>query len=355
MPTGNNMKILPISPYFSERPWGSHRLFSLKGLPASLEQEKIYGESWEVSTLREGLTSIGEKNLLEFLQRPLPYVVKLISTSMELSVQVHPNDEYAYKEERELGKNECWVILNCQPDSGIYLGFRKEFLEKYKDDEAKLKQDFFDGLFSLIPIDEILNFYPVRSGDYFFIPAGTVHAIGKNIDLIEFQSASGLTYRIWDWDRTDSKGNKRELHLKKSMDVLNFSVESNQLTYFQSFPNIYQLRETQTLYTNFSDSRFQFQIHFFCWPKNFSSEEFTEKRKVWLQTLKNVLSGSPAADKKNIIGTLTMLDGGIRFKEYHLASFTTYLLQSENLFVSHGDDFDFHGQGAFFLLTCILS
>ncbi len=173
-----------------------------------------------------GLEPIGET--LEISEKTLPYLAKFIDTNEALSIQVHPGDEYARIHENSLGKSECWIILEAEIDAGIFLGLKsyvtKEFLE--------------NALLEKKEINELLNFYPVEKGDFFFVPAGSIHAIGAGVTLAEVQQNSGITYRVWDWNRVDLLGNARDLHVKKSIDVIEFAQEKNNPDYFQMKKNL---------------------------------------------------------------------------------------------------------------------
>ena len=162
---------------------------------------KIWGhERWAISSLPEGPSLSNEKPIGE-----IPYLLKIIETSQKLSVQVHPHDEYARLHENSSGKAECWLILNAAPDARIYLGLKKD-----------IDKTAFINHLDNNTIEKALMHYPVKRGDFFFVPPGTVHAIGANITLMELQQNSGITYRMWDW------GRGRELHFQKCMDVINF-------------------------------------------------------------------------------------------------------------------------------------
>lgn len=204
--------------------WGGSKLETLKNIKHDPNAVEGIGETWEISIHKDGPSFVGEQKLNQILEEEeLTYLVKLIDTSDDLSIQVHPGDEYASRYENSLGKTECWIILEAEEKSGIYLGFKagvtKERFQKAIEDKEK--------------INEYLNFYEVKKGDFFYVPAGSIHAIGSGITLAEVQQNSGITYRVWDWDRVDSKGNPRELHVKKSLDVLNFEPELNTLSYFR--------------------------------------------------------------------------------------------------------------------------
>ena len=134
----------------------------------------------------------------------------MIASSDKLSVQVHPSDEYALKNEGQYGKTEGWLILDKKEDSSLIIGHNaknKEELENY------VKNDDFKGL---------LKEVKVNRGDFFPIEAGTIHAIGKNIVLLEVQQSSDVTYRFYDYHRVDKNGNERELHIKKACEVTSF-------------------------------------------------------------------------------------------------------------------------------------
>lgn len=199
--------------------WGGKKLEAMKGLP-----------------LEAGAVPVGET--LEINDPKLPYLAKFIDTSDELSIQVHPHDEYARIHENSSGKTECWLILSAAPGAGIYLGLKpnvtKEVLKK--------------SLLEKKPINELLNFYPVTKGDFFFVPAGSIHAIGRDITLAEVQQNSGITYRVWDWERMDEKGNPRELHVEKSLDVINFDPSNNLIKFFKTVSeNVFNLPSSSIL------------------------------------------------------------------------------------------------------------
>jgi mannose-6-phosphate isomerase len=140
-----------------------------------------------------------------------PLLVKFIDAKGDLSIQVHPNDDYALEHEHQYGKNEMWYILDCEPGASLYMGFNRNVSRE----EVKMRVENNTIL-------EVLNKVPTHPGDVFFIPAGTVHAIGAGNLICEIQQSSNCTYRLYDFDRRDKYGNPRELHLEKALDVLNF-------------------------------------------------------------------------------------------------------------------------------------
>ncbi|MCL2627972.1 MAG: class I mannose-6-phosphate isomerase [Oscillospiraceae bacterium] len=184
-------------------------------------KEYIWGtESWEVSTHPDGLCTIanGEfagQTLKEAVGCDIPVLIKTIDANDSLSLQVHPNDEYAQRVENQRGKNEMWYIAAAEPGAELILGFSEEI------SKTELRE--------LIKSGELLTkvrHVPVKAGDCYCIPAGMLHAIGKGIKIIEVQQSSNVTYRVYDYDRRDSLGNPRELHIDKAIDVLDTTLQA---------------------------------------------------------------------------------------------------------------------------------
>ena len=227
---------LKFKPIYKEKIWGGRSLARkfARELPAG-----PIGESWELSSYGDDISIITNGDyaglsLLELIAQKrqevlgselsgkdrklssnnlFPLLVKIIDARDNLSVQVHPDDAYAEKNESAgSGKTELWYILNAEPGARIIYGL-KDGVTRDQFTRAVGSPDFLD----------LLNFVPVKTGDYFYIPAGTVHAIGKGVMLAEIHQTSDLTYRIYDWDRTDEDGNSRELHIDKAIDVINFN------------------------------------------------------------------------------------------------------------------------------------
>ena len=140
-----------------------------------------------------------------------PLLIKLIDAKENLSIQVHPSDDYALKYENSFGKSEMWHIISADESSGLYVGLNKDYSKK------DIKKALEEGT-----ILECLNFFKVKPGDTFVINPGTIHAIGKGVRLIEIQQNSNLTYRLYDYNRVDSNGNPRELHINKALEVINY-------------------------------------------------------------------------------------------------------------------------------------
>ena len=144
-----------------------------------------------------------------------PLLIKLIDACDKLSVQVHPDDNYAKKEGLPAGKTEMWYILDAKPGAKLVYGMRKDI--PLSDSEIKKAAD--DGT-----LEKYLNYCEVKKGDVFFIPAGLVHAIGEGILIAEVQQNSNTTYRMYDYDRRDKNGNRRELHVDKAIEVIDKSL-----------------------------------------------------------------------------------------------------------------------------------
>lgn len=189
-------KIARLTPYISQKIWGH--------------------ESFEVSTHKAGESLIGHLPLSGFIQ--LNYLVKFIHTFDDLSIQVHPSDEYAKIHNHDKGKTECWLILDAKEDASIFLGFKN----------GVTKKEFRTAIDNGLNVEHFLESYKVKPGDFYTVPAGTIHAIGGGISLLEIQQSSGVTYRVWDYKRKDDKGMERELHVEDAFQVLNFNQDFNE-------------------------------------------------------------------------------------------------------------------------------
>lgn len=194
------MRPYKADPVIMEKVWGGSKLGKYN---KKIKGGNI-GESWETGSL--------EGNA--------PVLIKLIDAKEILSVQVHPNDEFAMKAENaKCGKSEAWVVLECEEDAFIIYGFNKLI------GKEELRDLLEKGL-----ISEVLNYVKVKKGDCIYIPSGTVHSLGKGILVYEIQQPSDLTYRIYDWDRKDLQGKTRELHIDKAVEVINYSNELPPIT-----------------------------------------------------------------------------------------------------------------------------
>ena len=167
--------------------------------------EKVWGyENWIVSTHKVGQSKRAEdnENISNILGNDYPLLIKLIQANETLSVQVHPEDDYAAKVENTYGKTECWYILDAKPNATLGCGLNKDYT---REELATAIQNN--------TLDNCLKYVPVEKGDFVFIPAGTVHAIQGGLRILEIQQPSDVTYRLYDW------GRPREIHIEKGLDV----------------------------------------------------------------------------------------------------------------------------------------
>ncbi|HSG17017.1 MAG TPA: type I phosphomannose isomerase catalytic subunit, partial [Anaerolineae bacterium] len=210
--------------------WGGRNLERLgRQLPSG-----ITAESWDIAAHQNGTTMVDNGHyagkLLTEVQQELgldligrnsswaqdrgkfPLLVKLLDANRPLSVQVHPNDDYAMANEgNELGKSEMWVVLHAEPDARLILGV------KPGTSRASFRQAILDGR-----LEPLLHSFPAKTDDYICVPAGSLHAIMGGLIIAEIQQNSDTTYRVYDWNRLGSDGRPRPLHVEKALDVINF-------------------------------------------------------------------------------------------------------------------------------------
>ena len=233
------MNPMLLSPAFKDYLWGGTRLKEEFGKKSDLD---IVAESWELSTHKDGQSVVasGEfagMTLGEFVEKNpsvlgenckkfefFPILIKFIDAKDNLSIQVHPDDEYALKNTGGYGKTEMWYILDCEEGASLYYGFKEEITKE------QFKASIEDNT-----LLDYLNKVEVKKGDVYFIEAGTVHAIGKGIVICEIQQNSNTTYRVYDYDRRDAQGNARELHVEKALEV---SVTKPPVEYKQENENL---------------------------------------------------------------------------------------------------------------------
>jgi len=217
---------LKLKPATKDYIWGGDRLKHEYGVDSP---DSIIAEAWMLSCNIRGASTImngplagttlydalfydvekalGEDNTFDDY---FPVLIKFIDAKEDLSIQVHPGNAYAIEKDGEYGKTELWYVLDAQEDAFLYYGFshavtREELRERIENNT----------------IIEVLNRVAVKKGDVFFVEAGTIHSIGKGILIAEIQQNSDTTYRVYDYNRTDSNGKKRELHIAKALDVTN--------------------------------------------------------------------------------------------------------------------------------------
>lgn len=241
MPPIKPIKFLPI---LKTSLWGGNDIKTLKGLPDTALQ---IGESWEISDVpgfestvaegddlgytfarlleRYGARLVGKKNLETYGDR-FPLLVKFISADKDLSVQVHPDDEMAQRIGHRFGKSEMWYVVKANEDAKIYSGFRVPF-----------SPEKLDEILSDHSICDYLCEHDTAAGDCFFVPAGRIHSIGGGNLLIEVQQTSDDTFRVYDYDRTDRHGKKRELHIDLAREALHYDFAEDFRTPYALTPN----------------------------------------------------------------------------------------------------------------------
>jgi mannose-6-phosphate isomerase len=225
---------LKFHPILKEKIWGGSKLNLL------LNKNNInpnIGESWEISdvqdqcsivsngplkgtTLKELLSTyrdklIGDSNFNLFGET-FPLLIKFIDAREDLSIQLHPNDELAAKRHNSFGKTEMWYVMQADDNANLIVGFKQ-----------KLTPDIYLKHLEDKTLTKILNIDKVAPGDTYFIEVGRVHAIGAGVMLAEIQQTSDITYRVYDWDRTDDQGNSRELHNDLAIDAINFNMKDD--------------------------------------------------------------------------------------------------------------------------------
>lgn len=217
-----------LQPAYKDYLWGGSRLRTEYGKNSP---NAIIAESWELSVHPDGRSVIASgadagRTLADYLaEHPkaaggakgeqFPVLAKLIDAQRPLSVQVHPEDDYAYRKAGERGKTELWHILEAEPDAYLYLGVNR----------TVSKEEFADRIADNT-VEEILKKVPVLPGESYYVPAGTLHAIGKGIVLFEVQETSNQTYRVYDYGRRDANGNLRPLHIADALAVARLSPSS---------------------------------------------------------------------------------------------------------------------------------
>jgi mannose-6-phosphate isomerase len=222
---------LKFEPILKDKIWGGEKIKNI--LHKNYGNLPNCGESWEISGVEDNISIVNNgflkgnslEELIEIYMGDLvgdrvyekfgvefPLLFKFIEANDDLSIQVHPDDQMAKQRHNAYGKTEMWYVLQADPGSVLQSGFnqsvnREKFIEKLNNSE----------------LTEILNYEEVSSGDVFFMPPGRVHAIGKGILLTEIQQTSDITYRIYDYNRPDQKGNLRELHIDLALDAIDFN------------------------------------------------------------------------------------------------------------------------------------
>ena len=213
------MSAFPLTPACKDYLWGGNKLRTEYGVKSNLEP---LAEAWVLSCHPDGPSVLPDGTTLpDYLAahpeaagthckkfENFPVLVKLIDAKDNLSIQVHPSDAYALEHEGQYGKTEMWVVLEAEPDAFLYYGFREPITE----------EEFAERIRNNT-LPEVLNAVPVKKGDVFFIPSGTLHAICKGIVIAEIQQNSNVTYRVYDYGRIGADGKPRALHIDQALKV----------------------------------------------------------------------------------------------------------------------------------------
>ncbi|WP_157150091.1 type I phosphomannose isomerase catalytic subunit [Brachyspira sp. SAP_772] len=221
------MYIFEFKEIGKESIWGGNTL--VKSYSKPFDKDKNIGESWEICDLKndKNVVSNGEfkdKNISFVIEqlgekllgtncknnKDFPLLIKLIDVRDKLSIQVHPDEEYANKKHNKHGKNEMWYIMEADKNAKLLIGLKKGI------DKNKLKEAIENNE----NIENMFNYFDVKKGDAFYIPNGCIHAIIGDILIAEIQTPSDITYRLYDWNRVDKNGNSRELHIEDSFNVI---------------------------------------------------------------------------------------------------------------------------------------
>ncbi len=226
------MEILFFEPVYKDYIWGGTRLKEYFGKNITTPTA---AESWEVSTNDAGLSKISNSSMNGITLKELfdnksirqevfgtktvnmekfPLLIKYIDAKTNLSVQVHPNNEFAKNNENDTGKTEMWYIIDCAKDAKIICGMKEN-----------VKQEEVEEIIRNNKIKENLNYVDIKKGDSIYIPSGTIHAILGDTLICEIQQNSNLTYRVYDWDRVGKDGKPRELHIEKAIKVIDVETK----------------------------------------------------------------------------------------------------------------------------------
>jgi mannose-6-phosphate isomerase len=229
---------LQFEPILKERIWGGEKLNTVLNKPIASNNT---GESWEISTVEGDVSVVSNGTLKGFhlnelidnfpneilgtavydkFGKQFPLLFKYLDAKTDLSIQVHPNDELAKKRHNSFGKTEMWYIMQADEGSRIIVGFKDN--SNANEYVTHLDQN---------TLLELLEEVKVKTGDVFFLKTGTVHAIGAGLLVAEIQQTSDITYRLYDFDRVDSEGNKRELHVELALDAINYNRVETQVNY----------------------------------------------------------------------------------------------------------------------------
>ena len=228
------MAIFKFNPIFKSLIWGGEKIAPFKGVQTN---QKNIGESWELSGVAGSESVVAEGSLkgyslpklIDHLKEKLvgkenykrfgnefPLLIKFIDAREELSIQVHPDDKLSGERHGKKGKTEMWYVVDNDPGAKLRSGF-----------STAITPEEYEQRIANSTITDVLSEFEVNKGDLFFLPAGRIHSIGAGCFIAEIQQTSDVTYRIYDFNRTDADGNTRELHTELSKDAINYTVSND--------------------------------------------------------------------------------------------------------------------------------
>lgn len=264
-------KIITFEPKYKSVIWGGSRIPELKGEPCGSDR---IGESWEISgvsghetvvnsgplsgiTITELVNTYGEellgKKSVERYGYQFPLLVKLLDAHDILSLQVHPSDDIARKNHNCRGKSEMWYVISSRPGSQIYSGF-----------SSPMSPERLDSSVRELTLMDVVKSYPAKAGQFYYIPAGTLHSIGAGNLIAEIQISSDITYRIYDHNRTDADGLPRQLHIDQAREAIDYAfpntIEPTARIYGSSTPNAVESEYFIVGYLNLTDSHMDLTV-----------------------------------------------------------------------------------------------
>ena len=258
---------LQFEPILKERIWGGEKLKIHFNKPITSEYT---GESWEISTVPGDVSVVSNGSLkgtkltelitaspidvlgslvFERYGAEFPLLFKFLDAKEDLSIQVHPNDALAKKRHNSLGKTEMWYVMQADPGAEIIVGFK----------ENATQEDYLENL-KANKLLSILKTISAQVGDVYFLEAGTVHAIGSGLLIAEIQQTSDITYRLYDFDRKDANGNKRELAIDLALDVINYQKQETQKGYTKEANHSNEIVNCPHFTTNFIPITKSFEV-----------------------------------------------------------------------------------------------
>lgn len=253
------MKFYPLTftPILKDRIWGGNKLKTYLNKPIVSETT---GESWEISTVPGDISVVNfgvlkgknindiidlypneilGKSVISRFGKHFPLLFKFIDAKEDLSIQLHPNDDLAKERHDSFGKTEMWYVMQADESARLVVGFKKD----------STKEEYLKHLESKSLV-ALLNEAPVKKGDVFFLETGTIHAIGAGVMVAEIQQTSDITYRIYDWDRSDVTGKSRELHTELALEAINYAATPVKVSYTEEVNNSIQVVNCSYFITN---------------------------------------------------------------------------------------------------------